>query len=89
MFVGTAGFALPGGEAMRRDMTVYQALRHPNVRFSTTWAQNQPLAQNEGHGLQFDLSAVKKERRGRIPFSYWCMAWPVRAQFSAIDYYRK
>ena len=60
----TAGSALPGGEAMRRDMTVNQALRHPNVRFSTTWAQNQRLW---GHGLQFDLSAVgKKERRGRI-----------------------
>ena len=80
MFVGTAGSALSGGEAMRRDMTVNQALRHPNVPFSTTWAQNQPLAQIEGHGLQFDLSAVKKEGRGRILRSYpWAAAWPVRA----------
>jgi hypothetical protein len=64
--VGTAGFALPCGEVMGRDVIVNQALRHPNVRFSTTWAQNQPLAEIVGHGLQFDLSAVKKECRGRI-----------------------
>ena len=67
MRVGTAGSALSGGETMRRDMTVNRALRHPSVHFSTTWAQNQPLAEIVGHGLQFDLSAVKKERRGRIP----------------------
>ena len=65
----TAGFALSGGEAVRRDMTVNQALRHPNTPFSTTWAQNQPLAEIVGHGLQFDLSAVKRERRGRNPLS--------------------
>ena len=65
--VRTAGSALPDGETMRRDMTVSRALRHPSIRFSTALAQNQPLAEIVGHGLQFDLSAVKKERRGRIP----------------------
>ena len=65
--MGTTGSALPSGEAMRRGMKVNQALRHPNVRFSTTWAQNQPLAEIVGYGLQFDLSAVKKEWRERIP----------------------
>jgi hypothetical protein len=42
-----------------------RALRRPGVRFSTTLAQNQPEALL-GDGLQFDLSAVKEESRGRF-----------------------
>ena len=61
---------LSQAEAMRRDMIVNQALRHPSIRFSTTLAQNQPLAEIVGHGLQFDLSAMKKECRGRNLLMY-------------------
>ena len=62
-----------------RDMTINQALRHPDVRFSTTWAQNQPLAEIVGHGLQFDSSAVRKERVGEFLLLSMA-AWPVRAR---------
>ena len=51
-----------------RDMMISRALRHPGVHFSTTLAQNQPLAEIVGHGLQFDLSAVKKGTVREFPF---------------------
>ena len=35
----------PEQENEEKHDSINQALRHPNVRFSTTWAQNQPLAE--------------------------------------------
>ena len=65
---------------MRREHdSEIKALRHPNVRFSTTWAQNQPLTEIVGHGLQFDLSAVKEEKPWE---NSSFIAWPVRAYYA-------
>jgi len=47
----------------RRDLS--RALRCPGVRFSTTLAQDQPGGLL-GNGLQFDLSAVKRDSVGQF-----------------------
>ena len=67
MFVGTAGSALPGRNVMGRDMTVISSTKTSKRSFQHYLGTKPAVG---GHGLQFDLSAVKKERRGSFPPSY-------------------